>query len=88
LANPIVNASMFITKSSISNGVMKWSAVNSDIEPDLYGERMSLDLYHKMLSYIKSNTPPPDNFKDFITLMGTVEQFQESLKFSMWMEKN
>jgi hypothetical protein len=66
LANPIVNASMFITKSSISNGVMKWSAVNSDIEPDLYGERMSLDLYHKMLSYIKSNTPPPDNFKDLV----------------------
>lgn len=45
---------------------MKWSAVNSDTEWDLYGERMSLQLYHKMLEYIKEETPPPASFKGLV----------------------
>jgi len=45
---------------------MKWSAVNSDTEWDLYGERMSLQLYHKMLEYIKAETPPPSAFKGLV----------------------
>lgn len=58
---------MFITKSTMTNdGLMRWSAVNSDIEPDLYGERMTLDLYRKMLSYIQNETPPPDPYKSMV----------------------
>jgi hypothetical protein len=68
LNSPIVSKDlMFITKSTMTNdGLMRWSAVNSDIEPDLYGERMTLDLYRKMLSYIQSETPPPDPYKSMV----------------------
>jgi len=59
-------SSMYISKSSLSNGVMKWSAVNSDTEWDLYGERMTLELYNKMLDYIKLEVPPPDSFKSLV----------------------
>ena len=58
--------SMFITKSVESNGLRKWAAVNSDTDPDLYGERMSLELYRKMLSYIKDEVPPPAHFKSMV----------------------
>ena len=51
----------------MQDGVMKWSAVNSDTDWDLYGERMSLGLYHKMLSYIKNNVPPPEEFRSMVT---------------------
>lgn len=62
----LVNQEMFITKSSFSNGEMRWSAVNSDTAPDLYGERMSLELYQKMLSYIRDKVPPPEQFKSMV----------------------
>jgi hypothetical protein len=63
----IPELSMFITKSGMSpDGVMRWSAVNSDIDWDLYGERMSLELYQKMIGYIKTNTPPPAQFKSAV----------------------
>lgn len=62
----LVNKEMFITKSSLSNGEMRWSAVNSDTAPDLYGERMSLELYQKMLSYIQAKVPPPEQFKSMV----------------------
>lgn len=58
--------SMFISKSSIQDGLMKWSAVNSDTSKDLYGERMTLGLYQKMLSYIKEGTPPPEDFREMV----------------------
>src|SRR3990172_6801219 len=57
---------LYISKSSIQDGVMRWSAVNSDTDWDLYGERMSLELYQKMLSYVKANASPPEWFKDRI----------------------
>jgi len=65
-SNVIRSISMYITKSSISDGLMRWSAVNSDTDWDLYGEKMSIDLYRKMLSYIKEKTPPPSAFKDMV----------------------
>ena len=58
--------SMFITKSSMSDGMMKWSAVNSDTGADLYGERMTLDLYRSMIKKINANEPPPSAFKELV----------------------
>jgi len=66
LNNIIASSEMFITKSSFSDGMMRWSAINSDTSPDLYGERMTLELYKKMLSYIKNNVPPPTHFKSMV----------------------
>ena len=65
-SNVICSLSMYITKSTISDGVMRWSAVNSDTDWDLYGEKMSIGLYRKMLSYIKEKTQPPPAFKDMV----------------------
>lgn len=68
MTNNIVSEfSMFISKSSLHNGEMRWSAINSDTDWDLYGERMSLELYRGMLTKIKSNTPPPEQFAEFVT---------------------
>lgn len=58
---------LYISKSSIYNGEMRWSAVNSDTDWDLYGERMSLELYKGMISKIKSNVPPPEPFAELVT---------------------
>lgn len=59
MENMLHNVEMFITKSSIQDGQMRWAAINSDTDKDLYGERMTMELYRKMLSYIKNGTPPP-----------------------------
>lgn len=59
--------SMLISKASLHNGEMRWSAVNSDTDWDLYGERMTLELYKSMISKIKSNVPPPEPFADLVT---------------------
>lgn len=59
--------SMYISKSSLYKGEMRWQAVNSDTEWDLYGERMSLELYRSMIGKINSKTPPPEQFADAIT---------------------
>lgn len=59
---------MYISKSSISDaGEMRWSAVSSDIDWDLYGERMSLELYKSMISKIQNNEKPPEAFREFVT---------------------
>lgn len=58
---------LFVTKTSIYDGEMRWSAINSDTDWDLYGERMSLELYRSMLSKIKSNVPPPEPFAELVT---------------------
>lgn len=59
--------SMYISKSSLSNGVMRWMAVSSDTDWDLYGERMSLELYKSMIAKIKSKASPPEPFAEFVT---------------------
>ncbi len=58
---------MLISKASLYNGEMRWSAVNSDTDWDLYGERMTLELYKGMIAKIKSNVPPPEPFADLVT---------------------
>lgn len=64
--NLLHNVEMFITKSTLQDGQMRWSAVNSDTGKDLYGERMTMELYRKMLSYIKNSVPPPEDFKSMV----------------------
>lgn len=58
---------MIISKSSLYQGEMRWSAVNSDTDWDLYGERMTLELYKGMIAKIKSNVPPPEPFAELVT---------------------
>lgn len=65
--NVLQEFSLFISKSSFSDGVMRWSAINSDTDWDLYGERMSLELYRSMISKIRANEPPPEPFKEYVT---------------------
>jgi len=62
----IVETSMYITKSTISNGIMRWTAVNSDVDWDLHGEKMSLDMYKSMLGKISRKDPPPEEFKSMV----------------------
>ena len=59
----LAELSMYISKASSQDGSMRWQAVNSDTSPDLYNERMSLELYKSMLGYIKSGTPPPEPYR-------------------------
>jgi len=55
--NPVAEFSMHITKASLHNGEMRWSAVNSDTDYDSYEERMSVDLYESFIEHIKSGIP-------------------------------
>ncbi len=57
---------LYISKASFQDGIMRWSAINSDTDWDLYEERMSMELYQKMLSRVKDKTPPPEWFKSRI----------------------
>lgn len=59
--------SMLVSKATLYDGVMRWSAVNSDTDWDLYGERMSLELYKSMISKIKYKEPPPPAFAELLT---------------------
>jgi hypothetical protein len=59
----LVEFSMYITKSTLNNGVMTWASVNSDTDPDSYAERMSLDLYKDFIGHIKNEDPIPENLK-------------------------
>jgi len=65
-SDAIAFASMHITKASLSNGVMRWAATNSDIEPDLYGEKMSLELYEDFISHIENEDEVPAEFKSAV----------------------
>ena len=58
---------LYITKSSLHDGTMSWSAVNSDTDWDLYGERMSLELYKSMLGKIAREEPPPEPWAELVT---------------------
>lgn len=46
---------------------MYWSAVGSDVDWDLYGEKMSLELYKSMISKINNKIPPPEFYRDEVT---------------------
>lgn len=58
--------SLYISKASSSDGKMRWTATSSDTDWDLYGERMSIPLFQKMISNINLKSPPPEQFKSFV----------------------
>lgn len=65
----LVEMSMRITKASYNKSEktpMKWAAIDSDTDEDLYQERMSLELYQDFERRIKENIPVPEEFKDAI----------------------
>jgi len=61
--NALVFGSMHITKASLDRGVMRWAATNSDTDPDLYDERMSLELYKDFIARIENEEELPEEFK-------------------------
>lgn len=65
--SPIAEFSMAISKANIDeNGAMRWRSVNSDIEEDFYGERMSLELFNDFDKHIKNNESVPELFKSAV----------------------
>lgn len=65
----LVQMSMRISKASFNkseDAPMKWAAVDSDIDEDLYGENMSLSLYQDFVRRIEDNIPVPEAFQDVI----------------------
>jgi len=63
----IKEISLYISKSNIVDGKMYWSAVGSDVDWDLYGEKMTLELYKSMISKINNKVPPPEFYRDEVT---------------------
>lgn len=61
----IAEMSMYITKATIDPKTMKmkWSAVNSDTDPDSHYERMSLELFSDFITRIKNEESIPEPFK-------------------------
>lgn len=59
--------SMYITKAVKDGKVMKWAAVNSDTDKDLYEERMSVGLYADFIRRINQKESVPDIFKSAVT---------------------
>lgn len=65
----IVEMSMRIVKASYrtsEENAMRWTAVDSDTDTDLYDESMSVDLYRDFEQRIKDSTPVPEPFMDVI----------------------
>jgi hypothetical protein len=58
--------SMSIVKANIKDGVMRWRSVNSDVEEDVYGERMSKELFEDFIQHIEKNEPIPEPFNTVI----------------------
>ena len=63
----VTDFSLFITKATKEGKSMKWAAVNSDTDPDLYAERMSVDLYKSFIQNIKDRSLVPEQFKSLVT---------------------
>jgi hypothetical protein len=49
-----------------SSGEMRWKAVASDTDKDLYDDSMSHELYRSFLDNIEKNVPPPEPFGQFV----------------------
>lgn len=65
----LVEMSMRITKASYNKSEktpMRWAAIDSDIDEDLYQERMSLELYQDFERRIKDNEPIPADFQEAV----------------------
>jgi hypothetical protein len=50
-----------------ATGEMRWKAVASDTDKDLYDDAMSHELYKSFLDNIEKNVPPPEPFGQFVT---------------------
>lgn len=68
----LVAMSLRITKASYNkseNEPMRWTAIDSDVDEDLYNEKMSIELYKDFVSRIENNTPVPEPFRDAVCEM-------------------
>uniref|UniRef100_A0A6H1ZBI7 Uncharacterized protein n=1 Tax=viral metagenome TaxID=1070528 RepID=A0A6H1ZBI7_9ZZZZ len=65
----VLEFSMAITNAPYdkATGELRWKAVASDTNTDLYGERMDLGLYESFISNIQEEYPPPEAFKSLVT---------------------
>jgi hypothetical protein len=52
-----------ITKAVVDQGVMKWSAVTSDTNADLYDDEMTDGLYDSFLEKIENNVDAPEELQ-------------------------
>lgn len=69
LYSPVAEFSMNIVKASYDkadNNPRRWRAVDSDIDSDLYDEKMSIELFKDFTDRIENNTPVPEEFKSVI----------------------
>ena len=65
----LVEFSMRISKASYRTNdahPMRWTAIDSDVDWDLYGEKMSPELYRDFVQRIESKSEVPDAFKEYI----------------------
>lgn len=65
----IVEMSMRISKASYNKSepnAMRWTAIDSDVEDDLYHEKMSPELYKDFVTRIENKTPIPAPFDQVI----------------------
>ena len=65
----LVEMSMRISKASYNKSeqdAMRWTAIDSDVDSDLYDERMSIELYKDFTHRIENNTPIPEPFLEAI----------------------
>ena len=65
----LVEMSLRITKASYQKSdraPMKWAAIDSDVDPDLFEEKMSTELYMDFCSRIENKTPIPEAFHEVI----------------------
>lgn len=65
----VVEMSLRITKAAYNKSdrtPMKWAAIDSDVDEDLYQEKMSLELYKDFVSRIENKTPIPEPFAEVI----------------------
>lgn len=58
--------SMSITKASSKGGEIRWRSVSTDIEEDVFGEKMSLELFADFNKHIQDQDPIPEPFQDAI----------------------
>lgn len=63
ISDALSEFSMFITKASVKNGVMRWAAVNSDTDKDSYQERMSSGLFSDFIQHIQNEDDIPEPFR-------------------------
>ena len=62
----VAEFSMSIVKATQKNGEMRWRSVNSDVEEDVFGERMSLELFADFNKHILNDEPIPREFSSRI----------------------